>query len=341
MITIEGKLYDGTTSRAREARLEVYGDGAVVLFAEGAEAARARLKELAVSDRLGDTPRHLRLPDGAKFETADNDGVDRALHGQRIGGGARLLHGLESHTLIAVASLVLVVVLAAVFFTKGVPALSRVVAFNMPVGMSGFLSEETFELLDERFFEPSELDEATRQRLHAAFDELTADLDASFKLHFRRGGEQLGANAFAMPDGTVVMTDELVRLAEDDRELVAVFAHEAGHVVMRHGLRQALQHSLVTLFIAYLTGDASNLVAALPMVLVQAGYSRDFEREADRFTLETLRARGIEPRHFAEILRKLEGEHRERNARADDVTEKVFAYLSTHPPTEERVRAFE
>ena len=341
MIIIEGKLYDGTTSRARDARLEFYGDGSVVLSSDGEELGRHPLKGMNISDRLGDTPRYVRFPDGAKFETADNDAVDRELQRHRLGRGQGLLHELESHYWIAGAALVVIVLLGTAFFTKGVPALSKVIAFNLPSAVSASLAKETFTLLDERIFDPSEVDEATRERLREGFGELTRGLDARFKLHFRGGGELIGANAFALPDGTVVMTDELVALAEDDRELLAVLAHEAGHVVNRHGLRQVLQNSIVTLFILYATGDASNLVAALPAVLVQAGYSRAFEREADGFTLELLRERGIEPGHFATILRKLEEEHSERREREGDAADRVFAYLSTHPPTEERVRAFE
>jgi Zn-dependent protease with chaperone function len=70
-----------------------------------------------------------------------------------------------------------------------------------------------------------------------------------------------------------------------------VLAHEAGHVIGRHGLRQVLQNSMTTLFVLYATGDASSLGVALPVVLVQAGYSREFEAEADRFALDLLRAR--------------------------------------------------
>ncbi len=51
-------------------------------------------------------------------------------------------------------------------------------------------------------------------------------------------GRAVGANAFALPSGIVVMTDELVELAKTDDELVAVLAHEIGHVRGRHALRQ-------------------------------------------------------------------------------------------------------
>ncbi|GAB6041803.1 M48 family metallopeptidase [Endothiovibrio diazotrophicus] len=339
MISIEGRLHDGTTSRVVPARLDFYDGGEVVLAAEGATAVRHGRSTLEITDRLGNTPRRIRFPDGGQFETADNDAVDRALRHRRLG-GAGWVHRLERSYLIAVVSLLLVIVLGVLFFRDGVPALSKAIAFGLPPAASSALGKETFHLLDEQLFDPSTLEEATRGRLRGEFAELSAGLGPHFQLHFRHGGERIGANAFALPDGTVVMTDELVALADNDQELLAVLAHEAGHVVDRHGLRQVLQHSIITLFVLYATGDASNLVAALPMVLVQAGYSRAFEREADGFALELLRERGIAPRNFALILRKIEAENRERREGAEREGRTVFSYLSTHPDTEERVRAF-
>ena len=86
----------------------------------------------------------------------------------------------------------------------------------------------------------------------------------------------MGANAFALPNGTIVVTDDLVKLAEHDDELVAVLAHEIGHVVSRHALRRVLQDSGVMLLVAGITGDIvsiSSLAAALPTLLIEAKYS--------------------------------------------------------------------
>ncbi len=334
---IEGRLYDGRSSRPQTATLIAYADGTVGL--RGAvEEGRWPAAALEVSARIGNTPRHLTLPDGRKFETVDNDGVDALLRGHGLGRAERLIHGLESRMAAVLVSLVVVVVAGWLLIDRGVPALARVVAFNLPTSITETLSRETFDLLDDKLFDPSELDEATRERLRDRFKALAAGYDASFDLRFRHGGETVGANAFALPSGTIVVTDELVALAENDEEVLAVMAHEVGHVVERHGLRQTLHHSMLTLLALYVTGDASSVVAVLPTVLVQLGYSRDFEREADRFALELMGRKGIEPQRFADILTRLDGEHRERQSRDRDTD--ILAYLSTHPPTEERVAAF-
>jgi predicted Zn-dependent protease len=167
----------------------------------------------------------------------------------------------------------------------------------------------------------------------AAMTEPLAD-GHTFRLEFRRSG-RIGPNAFALPSGIIVVTDELVMLAEHENEIVAVLAHEIGHVRHRHGLRTLLQNSAVALLIASVTGDLASvtaLSAALPTLLVEAKYSRAFETEADRFALEYLREHRIPPAHFADMLSRLDvaiGRKRE-----------VHDYLASHPVTSERIRMF-
>jgi Zn-dependent protease with chaperone function len=128
------------------------------------------------------------------------------------------------------------------------------------------------------------------------------------------------------------MTDELVALAEHDDELLAVLAHEVGHVIHRHGLRSAIQSSLLALAIVLVTGDLSStsgFVAMLPTLLAESHYSRDFEREADDHALAYLLANDIDPGRFADLLVRME--------QADGGDALVVAFLSSHPSTQERI----
>jgi len=129
----------------------------------------------------------------------------------------------------------------------------------------------------------------------------------NIRVQFRGGGD-IGANAFALPDGTVVFTDEIVHLAHNDDELLAVFAHEIGHVKYRHGLRATIQGSVLSFAVGMLVGDvsaAADMLAALPLLLTTSSYSRDFEREADANSLVFLDAHNI-PRHsFIDLMERL------------------------------------
>lgn len=343
MSDIRGELYDGQTSRHWPARLTVAEDGELQFAWEEGRAAYL-LGAVTISSRLGNTPRYFALPGGWKFETRDNDGVDVLLSRHKQHGWQAFVHRLESRWHYVLASLVFVVLFVWGMLQYGLPAAAEGIAYQLPPDITASLSEETLDYLDEQLFEPSALPQATRARLQARFAGMTEALDPGFRfaLQFRRGGEMLGANAFALPSGTVVMTDELVRLAENDEELVAILAHELGHVVHRHSLRQILHNSVLTLFVTYATGDVSSAVVALPVLLVQLGYSRDFERDADRYAYEYLRKHHIETERFATILTRIEEEHRARSDEAERKghRSKIFEYLSTHPDTEERVKLF-
>jgi predicted Zn-dependent protease len=153
---------------------------------------------------------------------------------------------------------------------------------------------------------------------------------APHRLEFR-ASPVIGPNAFALPSGIIVVTDELVKLSRNDREVLAVLAHELGHVRYRHTMRHLLQGSATALIIAGVTGDiasTTSLAAAAPALLLQTKYSRDYEREADRYAIELLQKAGIGPSHFAAILARMENKPGKPGA--------LPTFLSSHPPTQER-----
>ena len=143
----------------------------------------------------------------------------------------------------------------------------------------------------------------------------------------------MGANAFALPDGTLIVTDQLVALAGSDDEVLAVLLHELGHVRSRHGTRMLLQGSVSALFMAWYFGDVSTLLAMAPTALIQAGYSRDMEREADDFAARMLRRQGLPPALLVDMLDKLAAAHDKGGHSPDSPP----AWLSSHPDTAERV----
>jgi predicted Zn-dependent protease len=206
----------------------------------------------------------------------------------------------------------------------------------VPQGVTERLSTVVLGVLDTQVFAASELPSARQTQIESAFRRLELPNGVPrerYRIFFRKS-EQLGANAVALPSGTIVVTDGLVTLATDDREILGVLAHEAGHVHGRHGLRHVLQNSVMGFLIAWFIGDLSTIAAAAPAALLEANYSRELEREADAFAIDVLRANGIAVRHFGDILRRLEQESGSTRAAA-------FQYLSSHPATSERLKQLE
>jgi len=333
---IAGAFFDGTTSRRRAAVLEVGDDTSLAVVVDGERVRTGQWRDADVATRVGDTPRMIRFADGAAFETTDNAAVDAVL--ARFGAApvARLVHRLESAWRVTLATLLVVAGITYGMAVWGVPFLAARMAASVPPSLERAISHHALATLDGSMLKPTGLDPPTQERLRARLATLVAELTPRPAVTLAlRASPRVGPNAFALPSGDIVVTDELVRFALNDDEIVAVLAHEVGHVVHRHGLRQVLQASAVALVLASVTNDAgavTSIAAGLPTVLLQSGYSRGFEREADSFALELLRARGIDPGHFANIIERLEAK--------EGGMPSGLGFLSTHPSAADRVAPF-
>jgi Zn-dependent protease with chaperone function len=224
----------------------------------------------------------------------------------------------------------------------GVPFLARKAAFSMPPATEAALGRESLQVLDKLFLSPSRLQTARKVALVKRFRQMTGELPdgGRYRLEFRGGGK-IGANAFALPSGIIVVTDRLVQIAKSEDEIVGVLAHEMGHVRYRHAVRHLLQNSGVLFLVAAVTGDvmsASSLSATLPTVLIDAKYSREFEEEADDAAVAYLKSHRIPVSSFARMLARLEAEHTQVKGKTGDKDRGGIAdFFSTHPVTSERI----
>jgi Zn-dependent protease with chaperone function len=332
---IRARLYDGRTASARDVSLALSGAGAhAQLLVRGAGIEQQLLlRELVLGERVGTTHRLLGLPHGASLEVLDNAAFDAAL--QRYGirtaeQGISLLENRWRYALIAGMSALAAVVL---FLTFGLPALSTRAVALIPPSADAYIGADTLRVLDRTTFSPSRLTPARQAQLSAEFAEITHDFPwngAPPTLVFRTGG-RIHANAIALPSGVVVLTDELVALSKNDNELRGVLAHEVGHVVHRHAMRMLVQSSTSTLVLAGVFGDVSGaapLTAAAPAIVVNAAYSRDFERQADDFAFKWMARHRIPAEQLGELLGRLGSQQAGESG-----------FLASHPDIEERVRA--
>jgi Zn-dependent protease with chaperone function len=331
---ISGRYFDGRTSAGVDASLQFGADGNV--HVRGADVLFAvPLAEIRISERVGNITRRITFPDGGVFETHDNDAVDAARESHGMRGGSTMVHWLESRWHVAVGSLVAIVLVSFAFLHWGVPAIANWAARVMPAEVDIAIGSGTLDMLDRVAFEPSELENKRQQQLRGRFMKMTTPLEDGheYQLEFRHGG-YIGANAFALPSGIIVMTDELVELAKTDDELISVLAHEIGHVRGRHALRQLLQAAGISALAFALLGDVSSISGVLSAApaLLEAKNSRDMEREADAFAKQWLRENGIAESNFDTILCRLTGSH--GGAKDGD----KYDYFSSHPSTSERAQ---
>ncbi|RRJ85065.1 M48 family metallopeptidase [Aestuariirhabdus litorea] len=349
MIRIEGLVYDGRSSRAVPATLECNAEGELRLLGasgEGLAISSEGLGDIRVSSRLGDTPRYLYFSGGEKFETGDNDSVDRMLVMQRQGSSLGWVSTMERSWRYVLLSTALVVLVSWWGVRDGVPLVAQWVAQALPAEVSHKIGSGTLELLDSRVFSPSELSADRQRQLRGYFAPLVARYpELPLQLEFRRGNG-LGANALALPSGVIVFTDELVALSDRDEQLLGVMAHEIGHIARRHTLRSVVQSSMMSLALVAITGDvsaASSVLVAAPTLLLELSYSREFEHEADQFAVVELKALGVSPSHLADMISRLE--QSDGGAEGDGPLEAPSSsdraswrdYLSTHPRGGERL----
>ena len=331
MIEFDAAYYDGRTSARRDVRVRVYTT-AIQIVAEGLRV-DVPLAKLRIDPPLGGTRRILHLPDGAQLQTDDGAAVERLFpSGGTIEGW---VHRLESRWPYALAAVALVAAFSWWGVVDGLPRAAKLAAAFVPKTVEAELGAQTLEFFEGKLCGPSALPPERQQAVRERFARLTSGLADGYAYRvLPRDCRRIGANAFALPGGTVVITDALVKLMKNDDQIEAVLAHEVGHVHNRHGLRMGLQAAGLAALAAAVFGDATSimgLATALPLTLLRNGYSRDLETEADDYAFVRLRQVGISPKAFADAIALLEKEHAKRaGAEQSD-------YFSTHPATAKRI----
>jgi Zn-dependent protease with chaperone function len=340
MTHIDARLFDGRSSRAVPVRLTLAGDGVDLDF-PGGEAPRERLApaQLRWHEPLG-ALRRLELPGGRSCEVPQGPALAAFLaacgHRERT---ITVWQGSGRRVLVAV---MLLLVVAFAGYRWGLPLAARVIAGALPPAAVAAIDDHMLATLDHTgLFAASELPPERQAALRAAIEPLMAlgPQQARVQLHFRHA-PQIGANAFALPGGVVVVTDALVMLAASPDQVGAVVAHELGHVAHRHGLRHMIQASVLAALVSYWTGDFSTVATAGATLLLNAAYSRDFEREADDYGAALLQRNGQSPVLLAQMLEALTGARAPAEATPAGGSGQATHwsdYLASHPPTAERI----
>lgn len=171
-------------------------------------------------------------------------------------------------------------------------------------------------------------------------------------------------NAFAAPGGFIFISRGMLRCCTHEEALAAVLAHEIGHVAHGHGL-QAIERSRLTSALTIMAvegaktfagGDLAQLVSAfedsitdITGTLIKTGYSRAFEREADRAAVATLKYVGYDPNGLVDMLQVMESRltpggldfartHPEPASRISDIQKNIggHAPIQLHPARQAR-----
>ncbi len=136
-------------------------------------------------------------------------------------------------------------------------------------------------------------------------------------------------NAFAAPNGQIVVFSGILKNMESSDELVALLAHEASHVNLRHSIKMLCRNLAGYMVVSLLFSDVNGIIAVLAdnaQQLHSLSYSRGFEQEADEEGLKILMDNKINPNGMVKLFEQLEKENKIS----------IPKILSSHPLTKER-----
>lgn len=313
--------FDGKSSRHHSVLLTVREQVAVV---SGDIQRECAISDLRVSERFRNARRKVTFPDGAYLEILDPAAFDALL--ARTGYQDSLVVRVQQSWRGTMAAFAVTAAILVLGYLYGLPAAANLAAKALPVNVERMIGRETLSFLDKRMLSPSTLPPARQQAIAGRFRNLVTPAEGApaYEIIFRKS--RIGPNAFALPSGHIVLTDELVHLVDNDDAVMAVLAHELGHLHERHLTRRLIQGSMIGAAATLLFGDVSSVIANIPTVMLDLKYSRDAEREADDYAIAMLKKNGISVSaliHVFEALEKEPGDH--------------SPYLSSHPPASERI----
>jgi Zn-dependent protease with chaperone function len=346
MSELSADLHDGRTPIGVPVELVV--DGASAWLTAIPDSGPWPLASLVVSPRVGRARRFVQLPDGRQLVCRDVPLLDRLTQAESSEGPAVWL---ERRPWVSGIAVLLTVAFLATAQRWLLPAVAELVAQRVPLEYERELGKQALQTLDDLSFSPSKLPPEKQEELRKGFRDLlnptrgSQPLPAGIRLEFR---DLYGIpNAFALPGGIVIVTDAVVESCKDD-EVIAMLAHELGHVEKRHALRQLVLSAGTGALAAAVLGDASSIAlfaGSAPAALLELKYSRELETQADDRAFDLLLRHGFRPSVFADALTCLErstltlqGDHAGEDEGDEDGA--ALSYLSTHPDTVERIRRF-
>lgn len=328
-----GRLLSPRHSGAPTVSLRVVDNALVVGEAPG-EQTPIPAAAITIIPPIGGTCWRFSLNDGSSLEVADGAGLALAL-----GYRPHLLARLEASWRLALLALPLIIGVGALSWFYGVPFLADRTAAMVPPAWLQDLDETTVRIIRHQAAAGGSLVPAARQEALRGIlaDMVRSDTGRHYHMEFINL-PGVGPNAFALPGGTVLVTDDLARLLNDE-EFAAVLAHEIGHVQHRHGLRMAFRASSLSVMAALIVGDAGtagHALVGIPVLLINLDYSRKFEAEADDAAFDWLSRDGRSPCAFSSALRRI----------VDDPAAKAMdgavpGWLNNHPLTADRLRRFD
>jgi predicted Zn-dependent protease len=150
-------------------------------------------------------------------------------------------------------------------------------------------------------------------------------------------------NALAAPGGFIFITKGLLKRCQDEEMLGCILAHEVGHVSAKHGLKSIKKSRLIDAFriigaeaakrytperLSQLTDIFEDTLGDIAEKLIERGYDRKYEYEADELSMKTSARTGYNANGLLDFLGTM----------VDDTSmESDKGWFKTHPSAKDRI----
>ena len=171
-------------------------------------------------------------------------------------------------------------------------------------------------------------------------------------------------NAFSAPGGLVFISRGMLSCCRNEDALAAVLAHEIGHVQHKHGLQAIKKSRLNSAFTILATESAKQFggqdlkdlttafegtIGDITSTMMNSGYARSCEREADKSAVEILKRAGYDPNGLVAMLREMQKQlkpggldfaktHPSPDSRIEDISKAIGPYEQVKMPVKRQMR---
>jgi len=136
-------------------------------------------------------------------------------------------------------------------------------------------------------------------------------------------------NAFALPNGHLIIYSGLILNSENQEELAGVICHEIAHIELNHVIKKLIKEIGLSVLISMTTGNSdAEVIKETAKMLSSSAFDRSLEKDADIKAVDYLVNANINPEPFADFLFKLSDTEHEAT--------KYLIWISTHPDSKDR-----
>ncbi|HEV7232123.1 MAG TPA: M48 family metallopeptidase [Bacteroidia bacterium] len=222
-----------------------------------------------------------------------------------------------------IASLTTIAVLTAVYVFL-LPGLAERAVLVIPVSVDYSIGEKAYE----QFVSPEDIDSAKTARLQQFAS--AVDFGQERREIIPVVLNKKLVNAFALPDGHIIVYSGILDVIKTPEELAALLGHEYTHVAKRHMMKLLCRNIGGYILVSLALNDANSIMAVLAdnaHNISGLSFSRHFEEEADQGAFDVLKANALPSDGMLHLLEALKKETKFN----------IPEFLSTHPLTTDRI----